>query len=442
MFFKQFYDKHLSQASYLIGCQKTGEAMIIDPIRDLSSYIRVADEEGLTITHAAETHIHANFVSGIRDVAIKLNASIYVSGESDDTLGYKNMPNHTHFVQHNDDIYVGNIKLKVLHTPGHTPESISFLLTDEGAGAQVPMGLFSGDFIFVGDIGRPDLLEKAVKVEGLSEIGAKQMFKSIESIKDLPNYIQIWPGHGAGSPCGKSLGAIPTSTLGYEKQTNWAFSENNEATFIDKLISDQPAPPHHFAQMKKINQFGMNLYQPYTVYPATNTNRLTFDLRSKEAYHGGHIEGTINIPYDKNFINQIGWYLNYDQEINLIGEYHLVSKATHTLQLIGYDDVAGYQLPQSKIQTRSIHSEDITGNESHILDVRNDNEWNNGHLSQAVHVPHGKLLETDLPFNRNDVIYVHCQSGIRSSIAIGILEHKGYHNIINVNEGYKDIHLS
>ena len=110
----------------------------------------------------------------------------------------------------------------------------------------------------------------------------------------------------------------------------------------------------------------------------------------------------------------------------------IVSKATHTLQLIGYDDVAGYQLPQSKIQTRSIHSEDITGNESHILDVRNDNEWNNGHLSQAVHVPHGKLLETDLPFNRNDVIYVHCQSGIRSSIAIGILEHKGYHNIINV----------
>lgn len=189
MFFKQFYDKHLSQASYLIGCQKTGEAMIIDPIRDLSSYIRVADEEGLTITHAAETHIHADFASGIRDVAIKLNASIYVSGESDDTLGYKNMPNQTHFVQHNDDIYVGNIKLKVLHTPGHTPESISFLLTDEGAGAQVPMGLFSGDFIFVGDIGRPDLLEKAVKVEGSSEIGAKQMFKSIESIKDLPNYI-------------------------------------------------------------------------------------------------------------------------------------------------------------------------------------------------------------------------------------------------------------
>lgn len=194
--------------------------------------------------------------------------------------------------------------------------------------------------------------------------------------------------------------------------------------------------------MKKINQFGMNLYQPYTVYPATSTNRLTFDLRSNEAYHGGHIEGTINIPYDKNFINQIGWYLNYDQEINLIGDYHLVSKATHALQLIGYDDVAGYQLPQSKIQTCSIHSEDITGNESHILDVRNDNEWNNGHLSQAVHVPHGKLLETDLPFNRNDVIYVHCQSGIRSSIAIGILEHKGYHNIINVNEGYKDIHLS
>ncbi|MFI3203651.1 persulfide dioxygenase-sulfurtransferase CstB, partial [Staphylococcus aureus] len=211
MFFKQFYDNHLSQASYLVGCQRTGEAIIIDPVRDLSKYIEVADSEGLTITQATETHIHADFASGIRDVAKRLNANIYVSGEGEDALGYKNMPSKTQFVKHGDIIQVGNVKLEVLHTPGHTPESISFLLTDLGGGSSVPMGLFSGDFIFVGDIGRPDLLEKSVQIKGSTEISAKQMYESVQNIKNLPDYVQIWPGHGAGSPCGKALGAIPIS---------------------------------------------------------------------------------------------------------------------------------------------------------------------------------------------------------------------------------------
>ncbi|CDR62542.1 persulfide dioxygenase-sulfurtransferase CstB [Staphylococcus schweitzeri] len=436
MFFKQFYDNHLSQASYLIGCQRTGEAIIIDPVRDLTKYIKVADAEGLTITHAAETHIHADYASGIRDVAKKLNANIYVSGEGEVTLGYKNMPESTYFVRHNDDISIGNIKLKVLHTPGHTPESVSYLLTDEGGGSNVPMGLFSGDFIFVGDIGRPDLLEKAVQIHGSTEVGAKEMFQSIKSIEKLPDFIQIWPGHGAGSPCGKSLGAVPTSTLGYERENNWAFNETDELAFVKKLTSNQPAPPHHFAQMKKINQFGMELYQPYQVYPTANTQKLTFDLRSKEAYHGGHIRGTINVPYNKSFINQIGWYLDYNEEINLIGDKTTVEQATHTLQLIGFDSVSGYLLPKSEVQTQSIHSKDITGHELYVLDVRNDSEWNNGHLDQAVHIPHGKLLETNIPFKEENPIYVHCQSGVRSSIAIGILESKGYSNIINVSEGH------
>lgn len=346
MFFKQFYDNHLSQASYLVGCQRTGKAMIIDPVRDLTKYMEVADSEGFKITQAAETHIHADFASGIRDVAERLNANIYVSGEGDDQLSYQNMPEHTNFVKNQDIIQVGNIKLEVLHTPGHTPESISFLLTDEGGGSSVPMGLFSGDFIFVGDIGRPDLLEKSVQMEGTTEIGAKQMYQSIEGVKDLPDYIQIWPGHGAGSPCGKALGAIPMSTLGYEKINNWAFNVTDESKFVETLTSNQPAPPHHFAQMKKINQFGMNMYQPYNVFPSLDNVRIAFDLRSKEAFHGGHTEGTINIPYNKNFINQIGWYLDYENSIDLIGDKSTVEQATHTLQLIGFDNVAGYRLPK------------------------------------------------------------------------------------------------
>ncbi len=438
MFFKQFYDNHLSQASYLVGCQRTGEAIIIDPVRDLTKYMEVADSEGFKITQAAETHIHADFASGIRDVAARLNANIYVSGEGDDQLSYKNMPEHTNFVKNQDIIQVGNIKLEVLHTPGHTPESISFLLTDEGGGSSVPMGLFSGDFIFVGDIGRPDLLEKSVQMEGTTEIGAKQMYQSIEGIKDLPDYIQIWPGHGAGSPCGKALGAIPMSTLGYEKINNWAFNVTDESKFVEQLTSNQPAPPHHFAQMKKINQFGMSMYQPYNVYPSLDNVRIAFDLRSKEAFHGGHTVGTINIPYNKNFINQIGWYLDYEKSIDLIGDKSTVEQATHTLQLIGFDKVAGYRLPKSEILTQSIHSVDMTDKEEYILDVRNDEEWNNGHLDQAVNIPHGKLLNENIPFNKEDKIYVHCQSGVRSSIAVGILESKGYENVVNIREGYQD----
>ncbi|MDW4287808.1 persulfide dioxygenase-sulfurtransferase CstB [Staphylococcus saprophyticus] len=438
MFFKQFYDNHLSQASYLVGCQRTGEAIVIDPVRDLTKYMEVADSEGFKITQAAETHIHADFASGIRDVQERLNANIYVSGEGDDQLSYKNMPEHTNFVKNQDIIQVGNIKLEVLHTPGHTPESISFLLTDEGGGSSVPMGLFSGDFIFVGDIGRPDLLEKSVQMEGTTEIGAKQMYQSIEGVKNLPDYIQIWPGHGAGSPCGKALGAIPMSTLGYEKINNWAFNVTDESKFVETLTSNQPAPPHHFAQMKKINQFGMNMYQPYDVFPSLDNVRIAFDLRSKEAFHGGHTEGTINIPYNQNFINQIGWYLDYENSIDLIGDKSTVEQAAHTLQLIGFDNVAGYRLPKSEILTQSIHSVDMTGKEEYILDVRNEEEWNNGHLDQAVNIPHGKLLNENIPINKEDKIYVHCQSGVRSSIAVGILENKGYENVVNIREGYQD----
>ncbi|MCD5140092.1 MULTISPECIES: persulfide dioxygenase-sulfurtransferase CstB [Mammaliicoccus] len=438
MFFKQFYDNHLSQASYLVACQRTGEAIVIDPVRDLTKYMEVADSEGFKITQAAETHIHADFASGIRDVAERLNANIYVSGEGDNQLSYKNMPEQTNFVKNQDIIQVGNIKLEVLHTPGHTPESISFLLTDEGGGSSVPMGLFSGDFIFVGDIGRPDLLEKSVQMEGTTEIGAKQMYQSIAGVKDLPDYIQIWPGHGAGSPCGKALGAIPMSTLGYEKINNWAFNVTDESKFVETLTSNQPAPPHHFAHMKKINQFGMNMYQPYNVFPSLDNVRIAFDLRSKEAFHGGHTEGTINIPYNKNFINQIGWYLDYENSIDLIGDKSTVDQATHTLQLIGFDNVAGYRLPKSEILTQSIHSVDMTGKEEYILDVRNEEEWNNGHLDQSVNIPHGKLLNENIPFNKEDKIYVHCQSGVRSSIAVGILENKGFENVVNIREGYQD----
>ncbi|WP_066189633.1 MULTISPECIES: persulfide dioxygenase-sulfurtransferase CstB [Gracilibacillus] len=441
MFFKQFYDQYLSQMSYLVGCQRTGEAIIIDPIRNVTPYIEVAEQEGLRITHVTETHIHADFASGLRDVSHQLGAHMFISGEGDQALSYNHLPGPATRVKDGDIIKVGNVELQVWHTPGHTPESISFVLTDVGGGADVPMGIFTGDFLFVGSIGRPDLLEKSVQIAGSTEIGAKQMFQSIQRVKALPNHLQIWPGHGAGSPCGKSLGAVPMSTLGYEKQTNWALQERDEQSFIEELTADQPAPPHHFANMKELNQNGHRLFQPYQVYPLQVDDRkeLMFDIRSRTAYHGGHLRGSINIPFDKNFINQIGWYLDYDQPAVLIGESWQVQEAAHVLQLIGFDQVKGYLPPKDEVITQHVHSRDITGDEGNVLDVRNETEWADGHLPQAHHLPHGQLLNQPVPFDKQEPIYVHCQSGVRSSIAVGLLERKGFEHIVHVKEGYQGI---
>ncbi|HRA70493.1 MAG TPA: MBL fold metallo-hydrolase, partial [Trichococcus flocculiformis] len=254
MFFKSFFDPHIAQFSYLVGCQKTGEAIIIDPLRALDDYIQAAEDEGLVITAATETHIHADYASGLQESGRRLGAKLYVSDLGGDDWRYQNLPEGSVLLQDGDIISVGKVKLEVLHTPGHTPESVSFVLTDIGGGSDIPMGVFTGDFIFVGDVGRPDLLEEAAHMQGTTEIGAKAMFRSLQKMADYPDHLQIWPGHGAGSACGKSLGAVPMTTLGYEKYNNWAFQYDEETSFIEALMQDQPEPPSYFAQMKKINK--------------------------------------------------------------------------------------------------------------------------------------------------------------------------------------------
>ncbi len=234
MYFKSFFNGPLAQMSYIVGCQKTGEAIIIDPLRDLTPYIEAAESENLAIKYVTETHIHADFASGLREAVNRLGAKAYVSGLGGEDWQYEDV--EAERLVEGDVIKVGNVKLEVLHTPGHTPESISFLLTDNQS--DIPMGLFTGDFIFVGDVGRPDLLETAAGVKDSTAIGAKQMFQSLKKMADLPDYIQIWPGHGAGSACGKSLGAVPVTTLGYERVNSWAFQYEDEESIIHALTSE------------------------------------------------------------------------------------------------------------------------------------------------------------------------------------------------------------
>lgn len=448
MYFKSFFDKPLAQMAYLVGCQQTGEAIIIDPLRELDNYVKAAEDEGLKITHAAETHIHADFASGLRDANRKLGAKLYVSDMGGEDWQYENMPDDTVYLKEGDTIEVGNITLDVLYTPGHTPESLSFLLTDKGGGSSLPMGLFSGDFLFVGDVGRPDLLEEAAKMEGTTESGAKDMYESVQKSKDLPDYLQIWPGHGAGSACGKSLGAVPVSTLGYEKENNWAYQIDDEEDFKKELTTDQPEPPTYFSHMKKINKENVPLAIDTRVYPVSKEKLtdLTIDLRPREVYQAEHLKGTLNIPIGSSFSSYVGWFVNYNEELTFIGSKEDADEASKQLQQIGYDRVKGY-LPANELENTvaalTIGTDEFIDlykkEQLNILDVRNKSEWEEGHLDNAKRVLFGNLLEEEIPFDKNQPLFVHCETGIRSGIAIGALEKRGFTNIINIKDGYGPI---
>ncbi len=254
MFFRSFFDENLAQMSYLVGCQQTGEAIVIDPARRIDPYFKTAKKEGLKIIATAETHIRADFIPGSREMAKRCGASVHVSDEGDEKWKYHQLEGIDYvLLKDGCTFHVGRIEFTVMHTPGHTPESISFVLKDQGGGSSEPMGIFTGDFVFVGDIGRPDLLEKAVGMVGSAELGANQMFHSLQRFKQLPDYLQVWPGHGAGSACGKALGAVPMSTVGYEKLNNWALLEEDKDRFVKMLLSGQSTPPKYFSTMKKLN---------------------------------------------------------------------------------------------------------------------------------------------------------------------------------------------
>ena len=239
MYLKRFYDENLAHASYLVGCQASGEAVVIDAGRDVRPYLGDAEAQGLKIVAVTETHIHADFLSGSRQLAQETGAKMYLSKEGGADWQYQFASENDVMVGDGDVIKIGNLTLDVMHTPGHTPEHISFILTDHPA-SEKPIGAFTGDFVFVGDVGRPDLLEKAAGLKDTMKKGAVDLFHSLKRFKELPDHLQIWPAHGAGSACGKALGAVPSSVLGYEKIANWAFKITAEEEFVDAILDGQP----------------------------------------------------------------------------------------------------------------------------------------------------------------------------------------------------------
>ncbi len=453
MFFKQVYEKGLAQASYIVGCQATGEAIVIDPKRDIDTYLQIAEEEKLRITNITETHIHADFLSGSRELAAATGAELYLSGEGGNDWQYQFQH---HALHDGDEFRIGNLKFQVMHTPGHTPEHISFLLTDLPAG-DFPVMLFTGDFVFVGDVGRPDLLEKAAGIKGTQVAGARQMFESLKKFKALPDYIQVMPGHGAGSACGKALGAVPSTTVGYERLANWALKIEDEETFVSELLAGQPEPPAYFAMMKKLNKTGPAvlgaLSQPRKLsvaefeYARRSGVRI-IDTRDKLSFAGGHVPGSINIQDNKAFSTWAGWILEYEKPFVLVAPEHRIGDLSKALLRIGLDGMEGYidnldRFTNAGRELEVMNQLTVNDLDAHresylVLDVRGYSEYAAGHIPGAMNIHAGHIERSldDLP--RQAQIAVHCASGDRSAIAASVLAAHGFTNIHNVTGGFAE----
>ncbi len=452
MYFKQIFEEKLAQYAYLIGCQATGEAVIIDPMRDIDQYVKLAQKEGLNIVAATETHIHADFLSGLREFA-EQGVKIYASDEGDKDWKYEWLKGSGYdygFLYDGDEFPVGNIRFKVKHTPGHTPEHISFLVTD-GAAADEPMGMLSGDFIFVGDVGRPDLLESAAGQVGSMETSAKTLYKSVEEFKSMPDYLQLWPGHGAGSACGKALGAVPESTVGYELRFNNSIqAADSEQHFVNYILEGQPEPPLYFARMKRDNKKGPNVLRKLPepgklsveeILDRTNAkDAVILDTRNRIDFMKAHLPGSLLSPLNKQFNTTAGSYIREEEEVYLIIEQGLVEEAVRDLIRVGLDHIPGYATPadlqayaEEGGELKSIEIIDfdktqelMKDDRNYVLDVRKASEYDESHLEGAYNIAHTRLLDRESELPKDKTLLVHCKSGARASVASALLARDGF----------------
>ncbi len=444
MLLKYFYDPALAHASYVVGCQQAKVAVVVDPGRDIEPYLAMADREGLRLTAAVETHIHADYVSGARELAERIGAKLYLSDEGPAAWKYLYASDYdAQLLKDGESFLIGKIRFDVMHTPGHTPESISLLLTDQGGGADQPMGIFTGDFVFVGAIGRPDLLEQAAGVEGSAEAGAHDLFRSVQRFQQLPDYLQLWPAHGAGSACGKGLGAIPSSTVGYEKRFNPALQFDDETAFVQYILSDQPEAPTYFAVMKKVNKEGPRVLAGQALPEILGIDQLAardpaanlIDLSPSALFAEGHLPGAINIPLSV-LASWAGWLVDYSQPVYLIAEPNQLAEAVRILRKIGLDQLSGVfaaaEIRDSGLATERYERlapaeliDRIQSGQVALMDVRSDSEWDAGHIAKAEHRFLGRLPEQLSNFSTSKTIVTQCRSGVRSAIAASILQAAG-----------------
>ena len=464
MLLHRIWDPKLAQAGYLIGCSEAREALVIDPTRDIEQYLALAASLNLRVAHVTETHIHADFVSGSRELAAKAGARLYLSDEGGADWRYDFAgPDGAVRLHDGDHFQMGNVRIQSLHTPGHTPEHVTFLVTD-GASATEPIAAVTGDFVFVGDVGRPDLLERAARVEGSMDAAARTLFRSLQRFKAQPDYLQIWPGHGAGSACGKGMSPIPHSTVGYERRFNWAFGVSDEDEFVRLVLEGQPDPPKYFGTMKRINKTGPRslgglpkptVLAPEQVIDLLDQGEVVIDTRTGAEYATGHLPGSVNIPFNNAFTTWAGWILPYDRDVYLVSakpDGRQSELALRDLAMIGLDRIAGsFGLDALGAWTRAGRSlrsfgrisiqelaQRLDAGEVAALDVRSRTEWEAGHIEGVPNIFAGELMDRlgELPQGRP--LVVHCQGGTRSAIAASLLDAAGIREILDAPGGFAE----
>ena len=450
---EQIYTGCLAQGAYFI--ESNGEAAVIDPLREVSPYIEKAQKAGVQIKYVFETHFHADFVSGHLDLANKTGAKIVFGPNANPDFD-------AHIAVDGEVFQVGNISLKVLHTPGHTMESTCYLLLDE---SQKEVALFSGDTLFIGDVGRPDLAQKAAHLT--QEQLAETLFDSLRNkIMPLSDEIVVYPAHGAGSACGKNMSKETSDTLGNQKKTNYALRANmSKAEFVNEVTTGLMPPPAYFplnvAMNKKgyssiddVLRKGTTALSPAAFEAAANeTSAIILDTRDAQSFARAFIPNSINIGIDGGFAPWVGALIpDVQQPILLVTDDGREEEVVTRLARVGYDNTLGFL--QGGIQSwvadgreldqiQSVGAEEMAESFSkggfEILDVRKNSEYLSEHLLEATNAPLDYINESMLMVDKNKTYFVHCAGGYRSMIFASILRARGYDNLIDVQGGFKAI---
>ncbi|MBN2699869.1 MAG: rhodanese-like domain-containing protein [Methylohalobius sp. ZOD2] len=452
MFFKQFYLGCLAHASYLIGDEETKTAVVVDPQRDIEQYLEEAREQNLEIRHVFLTHFHADFVAGHLELRDRLGAKIHLGARAD--AEYE-------FVPHSDgdSLAFGKVRLDILETPGHTPEGISIVVYDLAKRTDAPYAVLTGDTLFIGDVGRPDLLASfGASAEELAEM----LYDSLhDKLLPLPDETLVYPAHGAGSMCGKSLSTDLFSTMGEQRRYNYALKPMSKKDFIQLVTAGQPEAPKYFSHDAVLNRKERPTLeetletelQPLSldqVMEMKQSGVQLLDVRDAADFAGAHLAGSVNIGLGGSYATWAGTLLDRTRPIVLIADPGLEQEAAMRLGRIGFDNVAGYlEEGMQALETRPdlvrridritapTLAERLPSPESPlVLDVRKDTEWQQKHIGESLNIPLNHLAERSKELPRDRSIVVHCGTGYRSSIAASLLEKQGFDNIIDLVGGF------
>ena len=445
MIVERIYTPGLAQVAYLVADEAAQVAAVIDPRRDVDAYLEWAAARGFRIDAVLETHVHADFVSGARELAEVAGATVYGSRRGEQEFSH-------HPLDDGDEVAVGRLRLRAFWTPGHTPEHLAYLLIDPAAGPD-PIALFSGDVLFAGEIGRPDLLGP----EQTQQLVEQLYDTVVNRLRSLADDIVVYPGHTAGSPCGKKIGDAPQTTIGQEKRFNYAFQTRSKDEFVRTVMEGMPRPPAYYPTMKRVNKVGPTLLRDLPAgEPLSASNveakqadgALLIDARPAEQFSLGHIPGAVSVGLGPSFAIWAGWLTPYDREVVLIlGDDEQYEEARTELRRIGIDDVAGYLegdmaswmvagklvASMATIQVKDLASRLSTYT---VLDVRDRTEWEGGHIPGAMNFPAGDLAQgADAPVNDSGPVAVICGTGFRSAVASSLLQQKGNCDIVQVDGG-------